>query len=87
MKAIKTKYLSATTYKGARMTATDGDGNRVVLPYRDALNADKNHAKAARALCEKMGWTGTLQGGGVLTNGRECLMVWAWMDKREQIHV
>jgi len=87
MKTIKTKYLGATTYKGSRIVADDGDGNRVTLPYRCEVNSDENHAKAARALCEKMGWVGTLQGGERMKAGRTVGMVWTWLDKREQIRV
>jgi len=87
MKTIKTKYLGPSNTKGSRIVADDGDGNRMIRHYRSELNSDKNHAVAAKALCEKMGWGGTLQGGDLLKAGRTVGMVWTWLDKREQIRV
>ncbi len=64
MKAITTKFHGPTNVKGSRYSATDSDNNRVILSTDHALNSDKNHARAARALCDKMGWKGELIGGG-----------------------
>jgi hypothetical protein len=39
--------------------ADAGDAkSRVILSWDPALNTDNNHAKAAVAVCEKMGWVG-----------------------------
>jgi hypothetical protein len=55
-KAIVTKYHGPSNTKGSRISASDGDGNRITIGYHDADNTDLNHARAALALCEKMGW-------------------------------
>lgn len=65
MKAILTKYHGPTNTRGARISATDGDGNRVTVPYDHA--ARDPHDAAALALCRKMGWLGTLAKGGTKT--------------------
>jgi len=62
MKAIFTRYIGPTEYKGSRVVASDHDGNRVVIPYRDH-DKDPHHV-AAVALCRKMGWFGRLAVGG-----------------------
>ena len=68
MKAIQTHYKGPTDTKGARIIATDNDGNRKVLGYDYALNSDDMHRAAAEALRVKMGWTGRMIQGS-LGNG------------------
>jgi len=68
MKAIITKYHGPTDYKGSRITASDGDGNRITISYPCELSGEAVHRKAAEALCEKMGWTGSLVGGSLKDN-------------------
>ena len=58
MKSIFTKYISPTDFKGARISASDGDGNRVIVGYNHASN--EPHRAAATALCKKMNWHATL---------------------------
>ena len=87
MKAITTKYHGPTNTRGSRVVADDGDGNRVSLGYRCELNSTGNHAAACRALCEKQGWGGTLQGGTVVKGGRESCMVWVWIERQYQVTV
>lgn len=65
MKAIITKYHGPTNYKGSRITATDEDGNRATISYPYELSGEAVHRKAAQALCDKMGWQGTLAGGSL----------------------
>ena len=65
MKAIKTTYKGPTDYKGSRIIATDEDGNKATISYPHELSGMDCHAKAAVELCNKMGWTGTLHGGGL----------------------
>ncbi len=67
MKAITTKYHGPTDTKGSRITADDGDGNRVTIPYPYELSGEACHRKAADALCTKMGWTGNLAAGWTKT--------------------
>lgn len=63
MKAIMTKYHGPTNTRGSRISASDGDGNRVTVPFDYA--ARDPHDVAALALCRKMGWEGTLAKGGL----------------------
>ncbi len=63
MKAITTKYHGPSNVRGSRITANDGDGNRITVPYDYALSGIDLHAKAAIALCRKMKWDGKLIGG------------------------
>jgi hypothetical protein len=67
VKAITTKYHGPTETRGARVVASDEDGNRVSIPYQYELSGKDVHRKAAVALCDKMHWTGadTLVGGGI----------------------
>ena len=65
MKAIVTKYHGPTNFKGARITASDEDGNRVTISYPHELSGEDVHRKAAIALCDKMKWTGELVGGSL----------------------
>jgi protein involved in temperature-dependent protein secretion len=60
MKAITTTYHGPTNTRGARISATDSDGNRVSVPYSHSGN---EHDEAAMALCRKMGWHGRLIAG------------------------
>lgn len=66
MKAIKTVYRGPTDTRGARISASDEDGNRVTIPYpHDAGMGQDAHARAAIALCKKMRWHGRLIGGAL----------------------
>lgn len=69
MKAISTKYIPATDYKGSRIKADDGDGNTVTISYPHEFDTEKAHAQAALALCRKMGWTDRLHGNGLIAGG------------------
>lgn len=64
MKAITTKFFGPTNSHGARIKASTEDQS-VTISYDYSLSPEKLHAKAAVALCKKMGWTGTLISGGV----------------------
>jgi hypothetical protein len=65
MKAIITKYHSATDTRGSRISAKDEDGNRVSIPYRHDLNQLHAHTEAAIALCTKMHWMGRMVAGSI----------------------
>lgn len=71
-KAILTRYLPATNYRPPRIIAEAEPEpyryNRVVLSWDDSLSIDENHRRAAKALTEKMKWTG-LYYEGHLTHG------------------
>ena len=81
MKAIQTRYHAPTNVRGARISAFDSDKNRVSLPYPYEDRSSLAHAAAAIALCKKMRWTGTLQ-GGYLPKGD---MVWVFLDPYLQV--
>ena len=75
-KSIAVKYLPATNYRGARMKASDGDGNSITVSYDCGASHDERPQAAARALCEKMQWTGVLiQGGGGHFKGNSAVFV------------
>ena len=65
MKAITTKYHGPTATRGSRISASDGDGNRVYISYDYALNSEEAHRKAAVAFCAKMKWSGAMVGGSI----------------------
>lgn len=65
MKAITTKYHGPTDTRGSRISASDGDRNRISIPYPYELSGEAVHKAAAVALCEKMGWPTDLIGGGI----------------------
>jgi hypothetical protein len=60
MKAISTRYIGPTNTRGARLVASDGDGNRCTIPYPMNLSGAAVHASAALALCQKKAWSGEL---------------------------
>ena len=74
MKAIQTYYIGPGNVRGARYVARDGDGNRVAIQADDTLNSSELHAKAARTLAEKMGWSGTMVKGWL----KRGVWVWVW---------
>lgn len=63
MKAIRTRFHGPTDTKGARVSASDADGNKVILSWDHALDGDDNHEAAAHNLCHKMGWPAVNRGG------------------------
>ena len=80
MKSILTVYHGPGNVRGSRIIADDGDHNRITVPYESAVSIAEMHARAALALCRKMGWKGRLQGGHVRHG-----MVWSFIDKHNQI--
>lgn len=64
MKAIFTRFVGPTNTRGARIIASDEDGNKVTVSYPYELSGEACHRLAADALCKKMNWTGTLISGG-----------------------
>lgn len=65
MKAITTKYIPATNTRGARISASDCDGNRVIVPYITKGPEYESYLYAAHWLCAKMSWDGELIGGAI----------------------
>ncbi len=64
MKAITTRYLGPTDTKGSRFIATTEGDNRITISYDYSLNAEDNHKRVAVTLCDKMGWSTDIIGGG-----------------------
>ena len=67
MKAIVTKYHGPTNTRGARVSASDEDGNRVSISYPYELSGEAVHRAACDVLCQKMSWSGELVGGSLKT--------------------
>lgn len=58
-RAIRTRYIGPTNTKPGRIVADAGDAaSRVTVEYDDSLNVTDNHATAAEAVRDKMGWRG-----------------------------
>lgn len=69
MKAILTKIIPCTNTKPTRIKAYTEGGNQIMISWDHADGFGKRtqgqaHLFAARKLCDKMGWTGELIGGG-----------------------
>lgn len=76
MKAIRVKFYGPTGRGPSKWIAKDSDGHqaKVTQGERDAANAGASmkgqgnvsgEELAAHRLCEKMGWSGRLHGGGL----------------------
>lgn len=80
MKAVTTKYHGPTNTRGARISASDGDGNRVTVPYPyEKATGEDAHSDAVRALCTKMDWHGMLVCGS--PDWRRGVLVWVWVEE------
>lgn len=64
MRAIFTKFHGPTNFRGARISASDSDGNRVTISYPYELSGEACHRAAVDALRAKMGWNGEMVSGG-----------------------
>jgi hypothetical protein len=64
MRAITTKYMGQTNTRGSRIKATS-DGASATVHLDHSLNMDENHAMAAVALKDKLGWSGPMVGGSL----------------------
>ncbi len=80
MKAIQTRYVGPTDTRGSRIIADDNEGNRAIVSYPHELSSLAAHAAAVRALCERMGWTGTYIPGPLKAG-------YLWLDARTPDHV
>ena len=76
MKAIETRFHGPTNRRGSRVIATEPDGSSHTHPWDYALNSTQNHASAARALADKLGWNAP-QVGGALKNS----CVWVFTEE------
>ena len=73
LQAITTKYLGPTNVKGSRIKATC-TAKSVTVSCDHALNIENNHAAAAGALAEKMGWSGKWYQGGMPDDSGYCFV-------------
>lgn len=55
--AIETRYYGPTNSRGSRVAAICQAG-KVTVHWDHALNPEQNHAAAAQAMIDKMGWHG-----------------------------
>ena len=64
MKAIETRFYGPGNVRGARIVASDSDGNRASIHYPyETREGEAAHRVAAEALCKKMHWSGALAAG------------------------
>ena len=87
MKAIRTTYHGATDHKPSRISATTGEAGQRIIISRDSVPSEFDtgigngaHGYAARKLCEKMGWTKPLIGGGFPDGS----MVWVFENSLDR---
>jgi hypothetical protein len=75
VQAITTKFIGPTNYRGSRIKAKAAAGS-LTVSYSHALNAEQNHAAAAKALSDKLGWSeyGTWHQGGLPDNRGYCFV-------------
>lgn len=75
--AITTRYAGPTNTRGSRIIAKANAGT-ITIPYPHELNTEQGHAKAARALVEKLakeggrGWCGVWVAGGLPDERGNC---------------
>lgn len=82
MVAIETHYLGPTNTRGTRYVASASGQHKVTLNCDYTLKEDENHARAAKALRNKMNWGehGVMFGGW--TNRG---MVWVFVKGSKQL--
>ena len=80
MKAIVTKYHGPTQYRSAYYCASDGDGNRATVRASD-WDGGQGPREAVKALCAKMGWSGSLVEGGLMQGGHSAGEVFVWRQE------
>lgn len=68
MQCIRTHYVGPSNTRGSRIIAL-ADGGRVVMDYDPRHDSETNHAIAARALRDKLGWKFDLVSGWYKNDG------------------
>lgn len=88
MKAIRTRYIGASNHHPARILVDDGDGNRLTVAADsvdyELSRREEGHVRAAMALCARMQWTGTLQGG---YHGQTRAFYWTFRSAKDRVPV
>lgn len=64
MQAIVTKFIGPTNFRPSRIKATAAAGS-IIISWDSSHGITSNHAAAAKALVEKLGWCGRWIGGGM----------------------
>ena len=64
LQSIETYYIPASNTKPTRIAAVSATGRKVVISQPMDTEGVDSHLAAARALCAKMDWHGTLIAGG-----------------------
>lgn len=72
--AIVTRYHGPTNSRGARVSARAAAG-KVTIPWAHELDVERNHRRAAIALCERFGWKGQLYEGGLPDGTGNCYVL------------
>ena len=80
MKAIETKYHGPGNVKGSRISASDCDGNRIIMSYASENTSEENHRDAALALIHKMGWDKSKGYKGIIGGSLKNSMVWVFVE-------
>lgn len=81
MRTIETRYIGPTETKAARIKAIEsGTKQSLYVSYHDYGRIEDAYKDAARKLCAKFNWKGSLQGGHTKEG-----MVWTFIDQEYQI--
>jgi len=78
MQTIVTKYFGPRNVHDSRIMARATSGERLTLPWNDALNSDCNHRCAALALALRLSWRGDWACGTLSDSGDR---VWVCYSK------
>jgi hypothetical protein len=68
MQAIVTKFHGPGNVRGSRVSAR-ADAGSITVGWNHSKNVGDNHAAAALALLQKLGWDGRWIGGGLPGSG------------------
>lgn len=83
MQSIITKVSPATNTRGTRIVATSTGGSRISVAYPHHLKeGTQAHWEAANKLAQKLGWTGTMQAGGIKGG-----YVFVFIDSKDQFTI
>jgi hypothetical protein len=68
--SIVTYFIGPTNVKGPRIKAKASGGSSVTLSWDHAMDIAGNHRAAAKALAEKLDWSGEFVAGGMADGAR-----------------
>lgn len=74
MQAITTKYLGPTNFRGSRIKAYCQAGS-ITIPFDHSLSGEEVYAKAAWALCKKLGWNAERLTMGIDKHGKRIFLL------------